>query len=356
MSGRDAKDLNNNWLDSWHEAPIDPQQPIVDAHYHLWDGTHGQPYLLPQYLADRDTGHRIVESIYVECGWGYWTSGAVHLRSTGELEAVKHQYATHTPMALASAHIVAFADLRLGDNVQEVLDPLMSVAGVHLCGIRNAVAFDEDPGVPRARTNPPSGLLADRQFRSGVRRLGRAGLACDIWLYHPQIPELAEIAAAIPTCKFVLNHLGGLLAIGRYGDIQSEVFESWRHHIAALKPLQNVFLKLGGIGIPFLGHPPNYDQPPPTSAMIAERWSHHLIFAIEELGPQRCMFESNFPVDRSSMSFCTTWNAFKRVASGFSPWERDQLFFSTAAHVYGLEPYLTGIGGEPADLSAHGDI
>ena len=88
-------------------------------------------------------------------------------------------------------------------------------------------------------------------------------------------------------------------------------------------------MHLGGFDFP--------ERPkPPTSVQLAEAWKPYIETSIEAFGPDRAMFESNFPVDKGMCSYAVLWNAFKHLAAGCSAAEKTALFSGTAARVYKL--------------------
>ena len=325
------------WLARHHEEALDPEQPIVDAHHHLWENP-GDRYLLEELRADTGTGHAVVQTVFVECTYGYREDGSEALRPVGETEHVATLAAAGeaTPGATV-AGIVGFADLRLGDAVEEVLAAHEEAGGGRFRGVRHASAWDRSDEVGNAHTDPPAGLLTDPGFRAGVEALGRAGLSLDAWLYSPQLPELVDLAQRCPDVTIVVDHLGGPLAIGPYAARRPEVLADWRTAMASVATCPNVHLKLGGIGMPTIG-PDWHDRPePPTSEDVAGEWGDHVRWAVEVFGADRCMFESNFPVDGWTIGYAVLWNAFKRMVADASPSERDALFRGTATRVYRLE-------------------
>jgi predicted TIM-barrel fold metal-dependent hydrolase len=326
------------WLAQHGEAILEPELPIVDAHHHLWRRDGAQPYHLAELHADTGAGHRVEQTVFVECAWAYRTDGLEALRPVGETEAVAEVAAASARRGGAEiAGIVGRADMALGDAVDEVLAAHEVAGQGRFRGIRHATAYDPDPRVRRSHTKPPHGLLGDAQFRRGVARLAARGHSFDAWLYHPQIPELTALAQALPEAPIVLDHLGGPLAVGPYEGRRDEVVGSWRADMAALAACPNVTVKLGGIGMAVFGTPiERDDRRPLTSAELAAEWAGPILHVIEQLGPDRCMFESNFPVDKAACSYVTLWNAFKRIAAGASEPEKTALFSATARRVYRL--------------------
>ncbi len=329
------------WDDAWlarrTEAPLDPDLPIVDPHHHLWEHAKST-YLLDDLHADTGAGHRVEATVFVECMWGYRTDGPDALRPVGETETVAAvaEQGDAAGAGATIAGIVAFADLSRGDGVLEALDAHGAAGRGRFRGIRHATAFDPDPAVRRTHTRPPPGLMGDDGFRRGVRALARGGLSFDAWLYHPQIPELTDLARAVPECTIVLDHLGGPLGIGPYAGRRDEVMAGWRRDLAGLAACPNVVVKLGGIGMAIFGLGFEAAPEPPSSNDLVAAWGDPVRYVIDAFGPERCMFESNFPVDRMSCGYVTLWNAFKKIAAGASDAERAALFAGTARRVYRL--------------------
>jgi predicted TIM-barrel fold metal-dependent hydrolase len=162
------------------------------------------------------------------------------------------------------------------------------------------------------------------------------GLSFEAWQYHPQLAEVAELARAVPELSIVLNHIGGPVGVGSYDGREEEVLAEWRPGMEAIAALPNVSLKVGGIGMTRYGVGWEHDDRPPDSDTVLARWRDQLLWCIDEFGPDRCMFESNFPVDGETCSYTVLWNAFKKVSAGYSADERADLFAGTARRVYRL--------------------
>jgi predicted TIM-barrel fold metal-dependent hydrolase len=178
------------------------------------------------------------------------------------------------------------------------------------------------------------GQLASDQFRAGAKVLARMGLSLEGWLYFPQLPELADFAKAVPELTIVLNHIGGLLRVGPYAGRDDEVLSTWRRGIAAVAGCPNVHVKLGGVGMPRTGFDWHTRTTPIGSEELAASMAPFMTYCIEQFGPNRSMFESNFPVDKVSYSYGVLYNAFKRLSKAYSPVERAAMFHDTAARVY----------------------
>ena len=328
------------WLDQVTEEIIDPARRICDPHHHLWDHP-GNRYLLDELLEDIGSGHNVVSTVFVECMSMYRADGPEELRPVGETEFVNGIAAMSASgrygEARACAGIISYADLALGDAVAPVLEAHIAAAPQRFRGIRHASGWDPSPEVRNSHTNPPESLLSDAQFRKGYAQLGRYGLSFEAWLYHPQIPELTDLARAFPDIPIVFDHFGGPLGIGPYSDKHDEVFEHWKASVDELAKCPNVVAKLGGINMPLNAFGWDKRAVPPTSEELAAGTEHYYEYSIDRFGPDRCMFESNFPVDRASVSYPVLWNTFKRIAAGFSESEKDAMFHDTAARVYRLE-------------------
>ena len=177
----------------------------------------------------------------------------------------------------------------------------------------------------------------DTHFREGFACLQQYGLSFDAWQYHTQLMELADLASAFSDTTIIVNHTGGPLGIGRYGGKRQEVFQEWKQGMMELASCPNVVVKLGGLGMPRCGFDWHERAKPPDSTELGEAMAPYFRFCIESFGAERCMFESNFPVDKISYSYTVLWNAFKRISEGCSPKERAALFHDTAVRVYRLE-------------------
>jgi L-fuconolactonase len=330
---------NEAWLGLVREDALEPERPIVDPHHHLWD-RNGNRYLLDELLADTGSGHRVVATVFVECMSMYRAGGAERLRPVGETEFVNGVAAQSASgqygETRVAAGIVGFADLTLGDGVDEVLEAHLGAARGRFRGIRHAAGFDAHDEIRNSHTNPPPGLLGQARFREGVRRLARYDLTFDAWLYHHQIPALTDLARACPEVTIILDHFGGPLGIGPYAGKRAEILARWKPDIAELARCPNVVAKLGGVNMSVNGFGWHHRERPPTSEDLVAATRDYYLHAIDCFGPERCMFESNFPVDRLSCSYGVLWNAFKRIARGFSETEAAALFHDTAARIYRL--------------------
>jgi predicted TIM-barrel fold metal-dependent hydrolase len=327
------------WLGQVTEEILEPGLRISDAHHHLWDHP-GRRYLLDALLTDTRSGHDVVSTVFVECASMYRPGGPAEMRPVGETEFVdgvaEMSARDGEKTTRVAAGIVGFADLTLGERVGGVLDAHLT-ASSRFRGVRHGAAWDPSDAVRNAHTNPPRGLLGDSRFRRGFAELAKRGLSFDAWLYHPQIPELTDLARAFPDTTIVLDHFGGPLGIGPYAGRRAEILREWKRAIAALAGCPNVVAKLGGLVMPLNGFGFHRRERPATSEELVAATREWYLHAIDCFGADRSMFESNFPVDRASCSYHVLWNSFKRIAAGCSAAEKAALFHDTAARVYRLE-------------------
>jgi predicted TIM-barrel fold metal-dependent hydrolase len=312
------------------EEILEPGLVICDPHHHLWEDRNGSRYMMAELRADTGSGHHIEHTVYIDCRSGYRTAGPEAFRPVGETEFV----VAADPGGFI-AGIVSKVDLRLPEAA-DVLAAHVEAGGGRFRGIRQSSTWDASIPVRPGLTSPPPGLLADPAFRAGFAALGRAGLSFDAWLYHPQIGELTELALAVPETTVILDHLGGPVGEGAYAGRREEVRAAWRVSMAGLAACPNVFVKLGGIGMPLFGLDFHEHPEATTSADLAAAWAPDIRWCIEQFGTDRCMFESNFPVDNASCSYAVLWNAFKRIAADASPADKAALFHDTAVRAYRL--------------------
>jgi predicted TIM-barrel fold metal-dependent hydrolase len=346
------------------EAIIEPELPIVDAHHHLWfqsqatlDGLDREDaelgplarnfsfhprYLFDELMADATSGHNVVASVYVEVHSMYRRSGPEHLRPVGEIEFANGMAAMADSGTFGEpklcAGIVGGADLRKGGAVRELLEAQLAAGGGRYRGIR-AAAIACDARLPKlsAAIGSRPGTLADPSFREGFAQLGPLGLSCDIFLFEPQIAELKQLAAAFPDTQIILNHVGMPTGLGGFAGTLGERFPVWREAIQAVAEHPNIAIKLGGLGNAMCGFPEAGRPDAMGSEVLAEAWRPYIETSIEAFGPDRSMFESNFPVDGVTARYPVVWNTFKRITAGASVEEKAALYADTAKRIYRLD-------------------
>ena len=344
------------------EAILDPDLPIVDPHHHLWDRRNyaapasaaGSPpehpfmtaiadarrYLLDELMADTESGHNLVATVFVECGAFYKADGPADLRPVGETEFVNGVAAMSASGTYgdfrACAGIVGKADLLLGEAVKPVLEAHIQAGGGRFRGIRNSASFEADPDVLGPLNRVEAGLYLSDGFRKGFAQLAPLGLTFDAWLLEPQLPDVIDLARAFPDQTIILDHVGTPLGRASYAGRLNERFPIWRDNIRELAKSPNVVVKLGGLAMAFCNFPSFLAEPRAPSEQLAREWAPYLETCIAAFGPERCMFESNFPVDMGACTYPVLWNAFKRIAQGYSQGEKTALFSGTATKVYRL--------------------
>jgi L-fuconolactonase len=343
-----------------HEPILEPDLPIIDPHHHLWDwpesvfSNQAQPehgfttvirrcmrYLLPELLADLESGHNICATVFMECGAMYKADGLETFRCVGETEFANGVAAMSASgrygKARICAGIVGHADLTQGASVRDVLEAHQRAGGGRLRGVRHAAPFDADPQVLGRPSYAASGLYHSPQFRQGFAQLANCGLSFDAWLFEPQLPDVIDLARSFPDVPLILDHLGTPLGNAAYQGEREARFAIWHDNIRKLAALPNVSMKVGGLGMVFCNFPSFLQEPAAPASQLASEWKPYVETAIEAFGTARCMFESNFPVDLGACNYKVLWNAFKILAKDCSADEKADLFYGTANRVYKLD-------------------
>jgi len=340
---------SDDWLDQVREDIFDPQRKICDAHHHLFHYPNVDPptkYMLEDLLTDISSGHKVVSTVYAECGSMYRTRGPEALCPIGETEFVlgvaamcdSGTYVDTESELLTRVGLgtVGYVDLTAGSAVGDTLDAHLALTN-RFKGIRHVSAWNASPEIRKSHTHPPEFLLSDKDFREGFAELAPRGLSFDAWLYHPQIHELVDLAQEYPETSIIINHFGGPVGIGPYKDKRAEILAQWKLDVAELSKSKNVFVKLGGLLMPINGFELHKASSPPTSDELVELTRDYYLHMIDCFGPERCMFESNFPMDRISCSYTVLWNSFKKLVADFSESDKNALFHDTANRVYRLD-------------------
>jgi predicted TIM-barrel fold metal-dependent hydrolase len=322
------------------EPVLEPDISIIDPHHHLWERS-GNRYLLDDYLADVNSGHHVVASVFEECHSMYRASGPEEMRSVGETEfvagvAAMSESGTYGPTRVA-AGIVGNADLMLGERVEPVLEAHIQAGGGRFRGVRHSAGWDADAIIGNSASVTGPHVYMSSDFRSGLARLSALGLSLDAWLYHPQLADIIDLARSAPEASIVMCHVGGPLGYGPYAGKGDEVLATWKARITELAQCPNVTMKLGGMTMRLAAFDYGTLPAPLPSAEVAAYWRPYMETCIELFGADRCMFESNYPVEKMGISWVTLWNAFKHIAAGASRSEKRALFSGTAQRVYRLD-------------------
>jgi predicted TIM-barrel fold metal-dependent hydrolase len=333
-------DPREDWLAQYTEEIIDPARPIVDPHHHLWD-RGGLRYMIEEMAADIASGHNVIATVYVDCRSMYRARGPEAFRPVGEVEFANGVAAMAASGAYGKAAIcagiVSHVNLLLGEGAKAVLEAEIVAGNGRFRGIRHSSAWDADPNVAGLYATRPKGLLLDSTFRKGFACLAPLGLSFDAWLFHPQIGELTDLARAFPGTKIVLDHCGGPIGIGSYANRREEIFPVWKASIQEIAKCENVVVKLGGLAMCLLGYDFHLRPKPPSSKECAAAWRPYIETCIEAFGPNRCMFESNFPPDKGQCSYQVIFNTFKRLGAQYSEAEKTAMFSTTATDFYELK-------------------
>jgi L-fuconolactonase len=338
-----TKSDNYDWLAQYDEDTLEPDLKICDPHHHLWNLRHGRSttrYQFEELLEDLNSGHNIVSTVFVQCGAQYRPDGPEQMRPVGETEfiaeiAAKSASGKYGPQRVARG-IIGWANLLLGDAVDEVLEAHIAAGEGLFRGIRCGATYDDSDEIHSSGWGPPAHVLLDPQYRAGVAQLAKRDLIVESWCYHPQLPELTDLARACPDARIVLDHCGGPLGVGPYAGRRAEVLEVWKAHIAELARCENVSIKLGGLNMVFNGFGWQHRPKPPTSTELLEATRPYLEYLIEQFGVDRSMFESNYPVDKLSCSYNVLWNSFKRLTANYSADEKAKLYHDNAVRIYGV--------------------
>lgn len=332
--------VREDWLAQVKEEILDPTRRIVDPHHHFFvQSTQFPHYELEDLQADT-AGHRVEQTVYMQCWEGYRTSGPEAMQVVGETEWVDGiaARARQRPQATQIGAMIGTAELR--DDVKVVREVLEAhrAASSLFRGIRQIAAWDTSDTVFIMPGLTDGNLYGQAAFRRGFAVLAEMGLSFDAYHYHPQTPHLTALARAFPSVSIVLNHLGTPIGSGPYAGRREEIFTQWARDLSELARCPNVSIKLGGLAMPWCGFGFELAAQPPTSDELVAQQARYYHRAIELFGAERCMFESNFPVDKCAVSYAVLWNAFKKMAARYTEAEKDLLFSGTATRVYGLKP------------------
>jgi len=317
------------------EQVLEPELPIVDPHHHLWDRRREsckyrtKVYSLTEVLEDVYDGHNVVGTVYVQSKCWRRCQGPEEFRPVGEVEFCQ---------GVAAACEAGLYGPLQGDFAR-VCWGIQGECDLHHPNIEAVIAqMMQCRNFKGVRANGPY----DENFKRGFRVLEKHGLVFDLWHnpkpgYVPgELPKLAALAREFPSVTIVLNHLGGLMGPGMGGP---DIEKVWRAELAELAAsCTNVVCKVGGILMPINGFGLDKQEKPAGSEELAELTYPWFSYAIDCFGPGRCMFESNFPVDKDSVSYRTLWNMFKKVAArkGLTDAQKRDIFHDTAVRVYKL--------------------
>ena len=332
-----------DWLSKITEDVLDPERPIIDPHHHLWKRGLGFDYMLDELWQDTSSGHNIAKTIFMECHAFYDRDAPEHLQSLGETRTIAEVAKQSTENQLGNppiAALIAHVDLTLAGESEPLLRDVIrqhQEAGQGLLrGFRHAGAHDKNADKLFISPRGPSYLYGKEPFRKGLRVLAESGLTYDTWHFHHQNQDFYDLAQAVPECTMILDHFGTPLGVGVYAGCRDEIFQQWKEDIRAISKCPNVYAKLGGLAMPDNGFGWHKRDLPPDSDEFVRKQKAYYLHTIECFGPERCMFESNFPMDRYSISYQVLWNGFKKIVADFNEQQKNALFYGTAEKVYRL--------------------
>ncbi len=330
-------EVREDWLAKSTEEPIERNRRIIDPHHHFFAQTTEFPHYDLEQLREDIGGHNVEKTVYLQCWEGYRTDGPEDMKCVGETEWVDGiaARARKQPQATQIAAMMGTTELR-SPRAREILEAHCAASELFR-GIRQIAAWDTSDVlfVMEGVTHPD--LYGEPDFRAGFAVLTEMGLRFDAWHYHPQTPHLTALAREFPDTPIVLDHLGTPCGIGQYAGREEEVYRQWAADLSELARCPNVMVKLGGLAMPWNGFHFDQGAEPPTSDELVAKWERYFHHAIDQFGPERCMFESNFPVDKCGTTYAVLWNAYKKMAARYSEAEKDSLFRGTAARFYGIE-------------------
>jgi len=333
--------VRQEWLNQHIEDPILPNIPIIDPHHHLWDVGFGR-YYIEELLEDiNSSGHNIISTVYIMSSSNteiYSKDGLEEFKPLNEIEFAtsegKRADLIPNNKVKVNASIVGSVDLTYGNKLQPVLEKAVNISEGRLKGIRMLLASHIDPRISSGAVKSDLGLTLHPNFIDGAKCIQNANLSLDFWIYHTQLNEMEKIARALPELTIILNHIGGPIHLGEYEGKQAATHREWRSAMMRLSRIPNINVKLGGLGMAVNGAKFHNNKFPPNSVQLSDVWKPWIYETIDMFGFDRCMFESNFPVDKGSCSYGALWNAFKILAKDMSDDEINKLFSKNAAKIY----------------------
>ena len=336
--------VRQEWLDQHIEDAILPDLPIIDPHHHLWDAGFGR-YYVEELLKDiKSSGHNVESTVYIMSSSNtkiYAKDGPEEFRPLSEIkfatDEAKRADLIPNNHVKVNASIVGSVDLTFGKKLKPVLEKAINISEGRLKGIRMLLASHQDPRINSGAVRSDLGLMLHPNFIDGAKCIQNADLSLDFWIYHTQLYEMEQIARALPDLTIILNHVGGPIHLGEYEGKQALTHREWRSAMMRLAKIPNINVKLGGLGMAVNGAKFHENNNPPNSTQLSNIWKPWIYETLDMFGFDRCMFESNFPVDKGSCSYGVLWNAFKILAKDMSEDEKNKLFKQNASRIYKIK-------------------
>ena len=336
--------VRQEWLDQHIEDAILPDLPIIDPHHHLWDAGFGR-YYVEELLKDiKSSGHNVESTVYIMSSSNtkiYAKDGPEEFRPLSEIkfatDEAKRADLIPNNHVKVNASIVGSVDLTFGKKLKPVLEKAINISEGRLKGIRMLLASHQDPRINSGAVRSDLGLMLHPNFIDGAKCIQNADLSLDFWIYHTQLNEMEKIARTLPDLTIILNHVGGPIHLGEYEGKQALTHREWRSAMMRLAKIPNINVKLGGLGMAVNGAKFHENNNPPNSTQLSNIWKPWIYETLDMFGFDRCMFESNFPVDKGSCSYGVLWNAFKILAKDMSEDEKNKLFKQNASRIYKIK-------------------
>jgi L-fuconolactonase len=326
---------HEEWLNLVAEQIIEPDLPICDSHHHLI-ALEGQRYLVADFVKDASGGHNIRQSVVVQTKSNYEQGSGGGMSPVDETVFVMKQIEGRKLKIDVAAGFVGYADLATGRAVQKVLEAHLEVGKKRFKGIRYYIPKQSHALWQSTEPAAPS-ILSDSRFLEGFAFLPKYKLTYDLPVGMSQFPELIDLAKRFPNTPMIISSLGWpMLQTNTPPEKKEEAITEWRRRIKMVTPVDNIYIKLGGTGIPQRGFGFDKKSMPPNSEEIVKVVGTYYQFVIEQLGPKRCMFGSNFPPEKIYSNYTVIWNAFKLMTKSFSKTERASMLHDTANQVYNL--------------------
>ena len=368
---------NNADLAAWlakrpAEKALEPDLPIIDPHHHLvGHRTQRGRYFLPELLADTGGGHNIVSTVFLECQAMFRASGPEEMKPVGEVEFVNGT-AAHERLGPVRQDARLRGDHRLGRpdagrpraRGAGGRDRRRPAAASAACATARR-GTKARRGKYRLAAMPPHRLL-DPKFREGFAELGKLGLTFDSWHFHPQLPDLVDLARAFPGQTIIVDHVGGHLGVGQYAGKQAEIDAGLEEeHRRSSPSAPTSTSKLGGLGMTSFGFDFHFRDAPPSSQELAAGVAalHRDLHRGCSAPTAACSRATSRPTSsRAATPSCGTPSSI--ITKGASAAEKTALYSGTAARVYSddqalaimLLPLRGAREGEERDLLVQPDI
>jgi len=285
---------------------------------------------LPE-IFHRDSGKYNIDGyVHIQAGW----EGEKPFSAIGETDWL--MTLKDKPLA-----IIGEAHLHDLDNLDAVLDAHAKASPLFK-GVRDMVAIHPNKGV--MDFNEHGDMLKSDDFKKGYARLGERNLTYDTFLYAHQIDDFIKLVSEVPKTKVVLDHVGtpiGLggnhAGIGKTADERNSIKERWYTDLAKVAAVPHVYLKLSGLLMPCCGFQFEQRDSPASFSEVIDAIGPHIEYAIQTFGIDRCMFASNFPMDKVSTSYETLYDAYFKIAEKYSEEDQQKLFAGNALEFYSIQ-------------------